>query len=76
MRGGFKLQDNEKTGVIVERLPVPAFFLRAGPQRPRRLLVLPCVVAAQAMLVLLGRATIPLLEAAAMCGRAQPAVNR
>jgi dihydroorotase len=46
LRGRFKLQDNEKTVVIAERLLVPAFCLRAGRRYDATAPILPRAVAA------------------------------
>ena len=46
VRGRFKLQDNEKTEVIAERLLTPAFCLRAGQRYEAISPILPKAVAA------------------------------
>ena len=46
VRGRFKLQDNEKTEVIAERLLLPAFCLRAGHRFEATAPILPRAVAA------------------------------
>jgi len=46
LRGRFKLQDNEKTEVITERLLVPAFCLRAGQRYEATAPILPRAIAA------------------------------
>jgi len=46
VRGRFKLQDNEKTEVIAERLLVPAFCLRAGRRFEATAPILPRAIAA------------------------------
>jgi dihydroorotase len=46
LRGRFKLQDNEKTAIIAERLLVPAFCLRAGRRYDATAPILPRAVAA------------------------------
>lgn len=46
VRGRFKLQDNEKTEVIAERLLMPAFCLRAGRRYDATAPILPQAVAA------------------------------
>src|SRR5215475_6000775 len=46
LRGRFKLQDNEKTEVITERLLVPAFCLRAGHRYEATAPILPRAIAA------------------------------
>ena len=46
IRGRFKLQDNEKTEIIAERLLMPAFCLRAGRRHDATAPILPRAVAA------------------------------
>src|SRR6202030_4614822 len=46
MRGRFRLQDNEKTQIIAERLLEPAFCLRAGQRFEATAPILPRAVAA------------------------------
>jgi dihydroorotase len=46
VRGRFKLQDNEKTEVIAERLLMPAFCLRAGRRYDATASILPQAIAA------------------------------
>jgi dihydroorotase len=46
VRGRFKLQDNERTEVIAERLLMPAFCLRAGRRYDANAPILPQAVAA------------------------------
>src|SRR5579871_3135616 len=46
VRGRFKLQDNERTEVIAERLVVPAFCLRAGRRYDATAPILPRAIAA------------------------------
>src|SRR5260370_15408575 len=46
VRGRFKLQDNEKTVVIAERLLLPAFCLRAGRRFEATAPILPRAIAA------------------------------
>ena len=46
LRGRFKLQDNEKTQIIAERLLEPAFCLRAGRRYDPTAPILPRAVAA------------------------------
>jgi len=46
IRGRFKLQDNEKTEIVAERLLVPAFCLRAGRRYEATAPILPRAIAA------------------------------
>jgi dihydroorotase len=46
VRGRFKLQDNERTEIVAERLLEPAFCLRAGRRFDATAPILPRAVAA------------------------------
>jgi dihydroorotase len=46
VRGRFKLEDNERTEVVAERLLMPAFCLRAGRRFEATAPILPQAVAA------------------------------
>ena len=46
IRGRFKLQDNERTQIVAERLLEPAFCLRAGRRYEATAPILPRAVAA------------------------------
>jgi dihydroorotase len=46
VRGRFKLQDNERTEVVAERLLMPAFCLRAGRRFEATAPILPQAIAA------------------------------